>query len=219
MVSTNGNPSYTQPSITLLMTKPQFIVFEGLDACGKSTISYEFSQRHQLKLIGALPDSIKGWLPRIAATHLPEATFSYFTLCNLLRAIDINEMLARGEGVVLDRYFYTSYTYHKQLLQESMPEQARQIYSFQNLPKPDLVVFLDVPQTVRSERIQSRGDTLQWYGDKVSTEYDLTLSYFELFEELNVNVLRVDNHSHSVAQTLDIIESHLLGHSPIPKEN
>lgn len=201
------------------MTKPQFIVFEGLDASGKSTISSEFSQRHHLKLIGALPDAIKGWLPRIASTHLAEATFSYFTLCNFLRALDINEMLERGEGVVMDRYFYTSYTYHKQLLKESMPDRIRQIYSFGDLPKPDLVVFLDVPQAVRSERIQSRGEALQWYGDKVSSQHDLTSSYFELFEELKVNVLRVDNHSNSIAETLELIDSHLLGYSTLPDEN
>ena len=191
------------------MKNPNFIVFEGLDACGKSTISTRFAQQHNMQLMGALPGEIKSWLPKIASTLMPEATFSYFTLCNLLRAQEIKKMLDRGERVVLDRFFYTSYCYHKVLLNESMPESIKEIYLFSDLPKPDAVIFLDVPQHIRVERISERKEELQWYGDKVSMDHDLTDVYFDLFRNLKVNVLRVDNHTNSVEQTLAIIDSYL----------
>ncbi|MCB9232628.1 MAG: deoxynucleoside kinase [Bacteroidia bacterium] len=189
------------------MKKNKFIVFEGLDACGKSTISKRFAQENQMVLMGALPSEIKSWLPKIASTHAPEATFSYFTLCNLLRAAEINESLQNGKGIVLDRFYYTSFSYHKALLNGSLPESIKKVYNFESLPKPDLVIFLDVPQHVRQSRIQERGGELQWYGDKVSMETDLTSTYFRLFEDLGVNVLRVDNHKNTVEQTMQIINT------------
>jgi deoxyguanosine kinase len=190
------------------MKNPKFIVFEGLDACGKSTISTEFARQHQIQLMGALPPKIKSWLPKIAATNLPEATFSYFTLCNLLRAQEIKEKLAHGESVVLDRFLYTSYSYHKALLKDAMPEEIKKIYRFQDLPKPDLLVYLDVPQMVRAKRIKGRKGDLQWYGDQVSLEHDLTEVYFDLFQTLDVNPLRIDNHTNSVEETLSIVNNH-----------
>ena len=190
------------------MKNAKFIVFEGLDASGKSTISKRFAKQHNLQLLGAIPPEIKAWLPKLSATKLPEATFSYFTLCNLLMAQKINDILAKGESLVLDRYFYTSYTYHTRLLKAQMPEAIKKVYNFPNLPKPDFVVFLDVPQSVRTNRIKERSEDLQWYGDAVSMQFDLTQTYFDLFEELKVNVIRIDNHKNSIQETLAIINQH-----------
>ena len=189
------------------MKNPAFVVFEGLDACGKSTISKQFAKRNQFELLGALPSSIKSWLPTIGELQKPEATFSYFTLCNLLKAVEINDLLAQGRSVALDRFYYTSFVYHQKLLNGGIPNEMKKVYRFTGLPKPDLVVFLDVPQEIRKQRIKERGEKLQWYGDAVSVKTDLTPAYFELFRELDLPVLRVDNHTNSVEQSLMLIES------------
>lgn len=188
-----------------VMAKPLFIVFEGLDACGKSTLSTKFAQQHQLRLIKAVPKELKSWLPKIANTELPEATFSFFTLCNFMRAIEINQALKEGESIIMDRYFYTSYAYHKELLGGDLPRSILELYGIQDLPHPDMVVFLDVPKAVRSARISKCGGEMNWYGDEVSMKTDLTDIYFELFKAMKVNVLEVDNHKNSVEGSMKII--------------
>lgn len=185
------------------MKKGKFIVIEGLDGCGKSTISNVLQKEHNAVLLNALPNRIKPWLEKIGNTHIPEATFSYFTLCNLLKSQEINNILEAGNNVILDRYVYTTYVYHQEIIVENFPSEIKTFYN--NLVQPDLVVFLDVPQNVRRERISLRNGELQWYGDAISIKTDLTNKYFELFDELKTNVLKVDNYNNRVEQTIDII--------------
>lgn len=189
------------------MKKGKFIVIEGLDGCGKSTISTLLQKNHKAVLLNALPQTIKPWLKTLGNTKLPEATFSYFTLCNLLKSQEISDLIAAGKNVILDRYFYTSYVYHQEIITEDFPTEIKAFYP--SFIQPDLVVFLDVPQAIRQERIGSRAGELQWYGDAVSVKKDLTASYFKLFKELNTKVLRVDNHSNSIEQSVHIINKEI----------
>lgn len=189
------------------MKRGKFIVIEGLDACGKSTISQKITAYFDAVMLNALPKSIKPWLHTIGKTEHPEATFSYFTLCNIIKAQEVNSILATGKNVILDRYFYSTYVYHKQMLNGNVPKEMMAIYN--ELLQPDLVVFLDVPQKIREERIRGRAVEIQWYGDAVSLKNDLTNSYFEMFKELNTNVLIVDNYSNSANATTAIIVDRL----------
>jgi len=184
------------------MKKGKFIVIEGLDGCGKSTISKGIAEFNNAKLLNALPLEIKSWLSVIGETKLPEVSFSYFTLCNLLKAKEIEMLISKGVNVVLDRYFYTTYVYHKEILKD-VPDNIKSVYK--DLLKPDLVVFLDVPQAERSRRIEKREGELQWYGDAISLKVDMTNSYYSFFEELNVNLLKVDNHNNSPEESITII--------------
>ena len=75
------------------MKKGKFIVLEGLDGCGKSTISTFIQKTFKADLLNALPKGIKPWLEIVGNTKLPEATFSYFTLCNLLKSQEIESII------------------------------------------------------------------------------------------------------------------------------
>lgn len=187
------------------MKKGKFIVIEGLDGCGKSTISKEMQKKYDAITLNALPPEIKSWLHSIGETKLPEATFSYFTLCNLINSHKIEEIIKTGKNVIIDRYFYTTYVYHQKLIQENFPEIIKK--SYVHLLNPDLVVFLNVSQKERSKRINQRKGELQWYGDAVSLEFDLTEKYFKLFKELNVKSFIVDNETNSVEESLKLIYS------------
>lgn len=185
------------------MKKGKFIVIEGLDGCGKSTISNVLQKVHNAVLLNALPNKIKPWLGKIGDTQIPEATFSYFTLCNLLKSQEIHNILEAGNNVILDRYVYTTYVYHQEIITENFPLEIKAFYN--NLVQPDLVIFLDVPQKVRKERINLRNGELQWYGDAISIKTDLTNKYFKLFSELGTNVFKVDNYNNDVKQSIEII--------------
>ena len=93
------------------MKKGKFIVLEGLDGCGKSTIGGILKKEYNAIALNALPEKIKPWLEKVGNTKLPEATFSYFTLCNLLKSQEIENLTRSGKDVILDRYFYTTYIF------------------------------------------------------------------------------------------------------------
>ena len=185
------------------MKKGKFIVLEGLDGCGKSTISTILQKTYNANLLNALPKEIKPWLEIVGNTKLPEATFSYFTLCNLLKSQEIESIIPSGRNVILDRYFYTTYVYHQEIIKVNFPTGIKDFYK--NLIQPDLVIFLDVPQEIRKERIKSRKGELQWFGDAISIKKDLTNSYFKLFSDLNTKFLSVDNHKNNIEQSIKII--------------
>ncbi len=185
------------------MKKGKFIVLEGLDGCGKSTISTFIQKTFKADLLNALPKGIKPWLEIVGNTKLPEATFSYFTLCNLLKSQEIESIILSGRNVILDRYFYTTYVYHQEIIKVNFPTDIKDFYK--NLIQPDLVIFLDVPQEIRKERITCRPGELQWYGDAISVKTDLTNSYFKLFSYLNTKFLSVDNHKNNIEQSIKII--------------
>lgn len=185
------------------MKKGKFIVIEGLDGCGKSTISKQLQKKYNAVLLNALPNKIKPWLEIVGNTKIPEATFSYFTLCNLLKSQEIENIIGTGKNVILDRYFYTTYVYHQEIIKENFPSEIKDFYN--NLIQPDLVIFLDVPQRIRTERIMSRKGELQWYGDAISLKTDLTNNYFKLFRELKTKPLCVDNHKNSIEQSISLI--------------
>lgn len=189
------------------MKKGKFIVIEGLDGCGKSTISRVLQIKHNAVLLNALPDTIKPWLKIVGNTKLPEATFSYFTLCNLLKSQEIESIISAGKNVILDRYFYTTYVYHQQIVKSNFPVEIKTFYD--KLLQPDLVIFLDVPHEIRKERIRSRSGELQWYGDAISIQTDLTENYFNLFNDLKTKVFKVDNHNNSIEQSIKIINKEI----------
>lgn len=189
------------------MKKGKFIVLEGLDGCGKSTIGGILKKEYNAIALNALPEKIKPWLEKVGNTKLPEATFCYFTLCNLLKSQEIENLTKSGKDVILDRYFYTTYIYHQEIIKESCPSRIKDLYK--EFTQPDLVIFLDVPQEVRKERIKKRPGELQWYGDAISVKIDLTNSYFKLFSELNTKFLRVDNHKNNIEQSIRIINQRL----------
>lgn len=188
--------------------KGKFIVIEGLDGCGKSTVSAILKRNYNAIGLNAIPKELKPWLNVVGNTNLPEATFSYFTICNLLKSLEIEKIISTGKNVILDRYVYSTYVYHKELLGNKIPEEVKEIYH--KIIQPDLVIFLDVPQNIRKERINQRVGDLQWYGDAISLKTDLTNSYFELFSDLKTNVIKVDNYKNNVSQTIEIIRNEMV---------
>lgn len=147
--------------------KPRFIVLEGIDGCGKTT---------QLKLLAqALSDlgenisltcePTKGEIGELIRRCLRgEIAFDPRTVAALFAADRIEhitgangiaEMLGRGDTVICDRYYFSSYAYQgADLSLERVMELNRDAVA---LLRPDLTVFIDIPVELSLERIQSRG--------------------------------------------------------------
>lgn len=183
------------------MSHPLFIVFEGIDGCGKST---------QLKLLCQK-------LTALGRTCVPTAEPTTSTTGKLLRAAlsgsdprtaaemaalftldrihhnkgegGIDACLAKGHDVISDRYYYSSLAYQGSLTDYDWVR--RMNCDCPEIRKPDLCIFLDMSPKAALTRIGNRGETKEIY----EQEETLTLfrtTFMRVFDSLDDNVAIID---------------------------
>jgi dTMP kinase len=143
-----------------------FIVFEGIDGAGKTTqvgLLQQFLVGVGLTVVRSKEPTDGHWgkIIRGSATtgrlSLPDE-LNAFTQDRVEHVRDlIAPALARGDVVLLDRYFYSTIAYQGIRGADVQAVTARQLKLF---PAPDVVLLLDVPAEVGVERVRSgRGET------------------------------------------------------------
>lgn len=175
--------------------KNKFIVFEGIDGAGKSTLAKMISERLNYKYLTSIPDFLSASLSEVSKTNSPISTFHYFSLCNTIRSFEINKILTE-KNVVLDRYIFSTFAYHRLLLGEEI-ETDIQLYkkSTSSILLPDCIFFITASRDVIKNRISMRETEKpqkQWYGDKVSLSLDVESSYKIIFEKFGTQFIHID---------------------------
>jgi len=185
------------------MSRGKFIVFEGIDGSGKSSHARLLKERLEnqgikVHLTAEPSDGEAGRLLRRCLTRevdLPEEA-----ICGLFMTDRIDHIknpadgilshLEKGEWVISDRYYFSSFAYNSMYASMdwviSINSVARQLL------KPDLTVFLDIAPELFNERIIARGTTERYE----TTELLRTVrnNYFKAFELLpDEKVVIVDN--------------------------
>lgn len=121
------------------------IVLEGIDGCGKSTIARLLAKELNLKVLH-FPS--KG--AEKVRLHLKmKKVFSKEQLF-LLFLSDILASRSSVSGKVIDRYIYSTVAYQHGIFQLNFLEK---FFTCLKFPKPDLVVYLDIPVSVALQRI------------------------------------------------------------------
>ncbi|XP_049767115.1 UMP-CMP kinase 2, mitochondrial-like [Schistocerca cancellata] len=140
-----------------------FIVLEGLDGSGKTTIAK--------KLATALngvrcktPPTVLQTLRAKFDTHPPILRRAYYSLGNYVAAKEIEETL-KYSSVILDRFYHSTAVftiatdmYEAGLGKDGLPPHGDPVYQWpQDLkPIPDVIFYLDVKEHVRSQRLSKR---------------------------------------------------------------
>ncbi|XP_072393321.1 UMP-CMP kinase 2, mitochondrial-like isoform X2 [Diabrotica undecimpunctata] len=137
-----------------------FIVLEGLDGSGKSTVGFRFAKKI---------NGIKWQTPPESIRHLRSLTdenrvlFSaYYSLGNYIAALEVQVAL-KDKPIVMDRYWHSTTAFgiaqavnDNEDLQE-LPPKGDQVYCWpEDLFKPDVAIFLDVDESVRLQRLSRR---------------------------------------------------------------
>ncbi len=142
-----------------------FIVFEGIDGTGKSSQCKLLAkaledQGYVVHLDKEPSDQKYGAIVRASAETgrlSPDQELEYF---HLDRKMHVEELItpakARGEIVILDRYYFSTMAYQGQRGFDPK-ELRRQNEAF--APAPDLLFILDLPVDISLQRIGGRGDT------------------------------------------------------------
>lgn len=151
-----------------------FIVFEGIDRCGKSTLSVLFQEYLNNRYRGddglLLIDPSFGdfvWTKEPTFTteeadnlNSPEFTNEYKRELLFYISRTRHQEFISGKNVVCDRYIWTGLTYAK-LFSPDCYGFAKELYLSDELfLKPDIQVFVDTPVDVCMERAKKLGEPI-----------------------------------------------------------
>lgn len=196
---------------------PRFIVFEGVDGVGKSTLSHALSKYYERQLPGSstvhgsfpgsLPGSLGEWVYRfhhgqVTEPNLKSVAPEALQLLHIAAHVDgirqwIRPALQNG-NLILDRYWWSTYAYSRSFLS---PEDAWALVSvefpfWRSLPKPT-IVYIHRPASLKQQEIdRTTFESLQGYYQEVITRQVqsgvtvLHLSNDNSFERCWISLLR-----------------------------
>jgi dTMP kinase len=158
----------------------RFIVFEGIDGSGKSSVSAKIEEH--LKKGGrrvlrtrepggtAIGEKVRAVLLDPANAEMLPWTELFLYMASRAQLVEqvIRPALAEGVDVLCDRYYYSTAAYQGAAGKVGIPivlKLAQEIAKFQ---RPDLVLLFDVPPHVarrragdRRDRVESKGEAYQ----------------------------------------------------------
>jgi len=160
--------------------KGLFITFEGTEGSGKSTQVPLLVERlrewgHQVKVLrepGGTPigeeirHTLKHSHANAAMTAETELLLMNASRAQLVREV-IRPALARGEVIVCDRFYDSTTAYQGYGRQLDLVNVRNVIDLAVGSTRPDLTLFLKVPQAVSEERLRSRQATMPFLRDRM----------------------------------------------------
>ncbi|XP_044752319.1 UMP-CMP kinase 2, mitochondrial-like isoform X2 [Coccinella septempunctata] len=139
------------------------IVFEGLDGSGKSTVGKLFAKKIGTEVMPTPPKALSAFRAEFDGDHCWHAPFYYFG--NYVAAMEVANIL-KSKPVVMDRFWHSTTSFalaqmkedfYKVMKSTELPERGNDIYEWpKDLLKPDIVIFLDVSEEVRKNRLSRR---------------------------------------------------------------
>ena len=168
-----------------------FIVIEGIDATGKTTLSKSLAEKLGVKYYKSPPKSITSFR-KMADRSSPQIRYLYYSLGNLITTLAL-KTLYRNKIIICEWYAFSTSAYHSVLLGKDL-----------NLPKiiilPNLVIFLTCNMEEIKERLLLRKETNKYeqlsFLEKVRKQYP---RLFKLYN--NIPVLTYDTGIKSSEQT------------------
>ncbi|XP_060085838.1 UMP-CMP kinase 2, mitochondrial-like [Ylistrum balloti] len=138
--------------------KHPFIVVEGMDATGKTTLTKILGDRLSAVRLYTPPPPIEEL--RKVFDRLPELVRrAYYSIGNYIVAMEISKE-CKEHAVIMDRYWHSTAAYG--IANESstgdQPERGHPVYQWPtDLLKPTAGLFLTVGEEIRKQRLQGRG--------------------------------------------------------------
>lgn len=166
-----------------MTTRGKFIVVEGIDGCGKSTLvsKLRWSIPNVRKFVA--PDSMD--LGHTIREILKEGPISarqmavLFAADRVIQARGILTALEKGDNVLCDRWSLSTWAYQKPYLTESDLPFLRDLCEIDGL-KPDLTLLLDLPPETAQERLAKRDENRDSFERNMTLQRSVRLTYLAL---------------------------------------
>ncbi|MDL4839124.1 deoxynucleoside kinase [Aquibacillus rhizosphaerae] len=182
------------------MSQLPFIAVEGPIGVGKTSLSNKLASHFELHLLkeiveenpflGKFYDDIEEW----------SFQTEMFFLCNRYKQLeDIdNKYLSQGKSVIADYHISKNMIFAKRTLHDKQFHKYAKIYDILtiDMPKPNMMIYLDASLDTLLARIQMRGRELEKniqpaYLEQLSQDYN---DFMNTFEKMNpdIPVIRID---------------------------
>jgi thymidylate kinase len=188
---------------------PRFVVFEGVDGSGKTTLARALTQYYTLvapdqrlyanSFPGSTPGTLGEWVYRLhhnQAVNAPSPDMiapPALQLLHIAAHVDtilthITPTLAEGGCVILDRYWWSTYSYSRMFLsaQQVWPLVNAERNFLEQVPQP-IVIYLTRSTSLKANELSP------------TTHRKLDTYYHELLEHekhLNQTIYEINNDSH-----------------------
>ena len=173
-----------------------FIVLEGIDGSGKTTLSEKLVTSLQSKGLNCVRFSeptkyesgiyIRRFLSGEIILTKEEQIDAFIEDRIISVEKNILPVINAGSTVILDRYYYSTAAYQASF--NYSPEKILNMNLEKNFPKPDLLFFLEISPETALERLKKRGNKLEVFESLQSLK-----SIHSNFQEiLPVSTVRLD---------------------------
>lgn len=166
-------------------SRPWFVVVEGLDGAGKSTLVQGLSATFGAQVLSSSNAISAEVRDACEQRHGLRGTSRqlFYAYSVSLTSEAVGRALDRGTCVVVDRYWASTVAYPRVL--GDTTDAIERVAA--TLRQPTLTLFLDVPRTVRAARIEGRGGAARGI-DAASLERDeaLRTAYMAAFQNPGV---------------------------------
>lgn len=184
-------------------TLPPFIVVEGPDGVGKSTICNWLSEEFGYKKFKCMSEPFYS-----VSKHFEEGKvasserFSFLCGEAINNSFTIKKELKNGNKIIFDRYYYSSLAY-SEILETGITNDY--LFLFKQLPQPDLLLFITADFNTMLQRIEDRGD-FEILGNKFNKEenYHKLIKNYKSF--LNDKSFIINNNGEFETTKTKIIE-------------
>ncbi|WP_415721258.1 deoxynucleoside kinase [Photobacterium ganghwense] len=187
----------------------KFIVFEGLDACGKTTLSSLYAKEMNTIVHDAVVPEAHGLRKVIDSYESKESAFLFFLLNNLLKSHEVSKTL-KYEDIILDRYIFSTLAYQTIMLGEDIVKNIFDTLKINNkILLPEVIIFVKADIETINNRIGTRDGTVQWYGDAVTQNNCVESAYHKVFEWFDIPIVEVDTsekHGRSVEENYQLMK-------------
>ncbi len=179
--------------------KPFIVVVEGIDGSGKTTLVQQLSKHYNAPSI-KFPQE-KGFgteFRELAAKNITREDKKLKPA--LLAILDMQEIKnIKGNMIIVDRYYHSTYVYQS-IVEHIQKSKLRTIIRNGNLPKPDVLIILDLPVHVATRRLYKRKSSQEMKYDKLD-KYTMKLIRNEYEKLPDAYIIKATNSEEAVFRT------------------
>ncbi len=176
-----------------------FIVIEGMDGSGKTTIAHKLSQQIHAKFFHTPPPGFTSFRHHIDDTAEIKSRFLFY-LCSVAYASAAITEILNNRSVVCDRYIVSTVAYHR-----ALGIDLNWNFDELKLAKPNHTFFLHVDDQVRRRRLAQRKKT----SDSDRLLEDAVFSGKLLAEFRKFRMIEIDTSALTISQVLGKVKEYL----------
>ncbi len=184
-------------------TRPLFIVIEGIDGCGKSTLVNLLASKLKFHLLKSPPDElsdVRGLFDMDDVAHK-----LFYAAANKIVSGKVGKFMAVGDSVICDRYWLSTKVYSS-VRKDDIAIDAIE----QHLVRPDFTIYLYLDEAIRKERMNRRGALNEIDQRSVNDVSQLGAAYDnELLQPFSGQVLKIDTGAGTPEELVKVILSRM----------